>query len=207
VEGTPTPKTLSQTNLANSTWKKVSYLSAGDEIATIDGFEKIVSIKKTGRKQVYDLAIEAMHNFVAGHYVNSRTCQALTGEQEKLFAAWKQSARNQKTPQSGDLVNLANSLSGWPDNLDSSLADKKQFVNRGVDQPGVKPGRRGLSGQPGESAWPIPVTLSQLEAAGVNEEDLPYIQFGGIVAHNTTDAGGCVNSAIVVWDNFNHRGY
>jgi len=145
-------------------------------------WDEIVSVTKVSRERVWDIEVEATHNFVAGHYVNSRTGRALTEEQEELYLAWK----NQKIPQSGTLVNLTDSLNDWTDNLDDNISAQSGLVNRGVDLPGIGPGRFGLSDQSSKPAKPTPVTLSQLEAAGVNEKDLPFIAYGGIVAHNTT---------------------
>ncbi|MBM3209447.1 hypothetical protein FJZ40_04115, partial [Candidatus Shapirobacteria bacterium] len=59
--------------LAKSKWIKVAYLKVGDEIATLDGWEKVVSLKITGRKHVYDLQIANTHNFVANGIVAHNT--------------------------------------------------------------------------------------------------------------------------------------
>ena len=61
---------------AGGEWKKVRELKQGQYIATANGFERIASIKNTGRKQVYDIEVEGTHNFVAGHYVDRKTKQA-----------------------------------------------------------------------------------------------------------------------------------
>ena len=37
------------------------------------------------RQQMYDLQIENTHNFVAGHYVNTRTGKALRQPEEKAI--------------------------------------------------------------------------------------------------------------------------
>ena len=59
--------------------------------------------------------------------------------------------RHQKTAQRAALVNLTDSLKDWTDNLESNISLKKEFVKspdkRGVDLPGVEPGRFGLSVQ------------------------------------------------------------
>ncbi|NCP47473.1 hypothetical protein GW844_03750, partial [bacterium] len=54
-------------------WTKVIYLNKGDEIATLDGFEKITSIKILPAKHVYDLQIANTHNFVANGIVAHNT--------------------------------------------------------------------------------------------------------------------------------------
>ncbi|NCP47528.1 hypothetical protein GW844_04050, partial [bacterium] len=78
--------TLSENNLGvNGVWTKVIDLNVGQEIATLDGFEKIISIKITGRKQMYDLQIANTHNFVAGHYVDQSIGKALTFEEEAKY--------------------------------------------------------------------------------------------------------------------------
>ena len=69
--------------------EKVRELKQGQYIATANGFERIASIKNTGRKQVYDIEVEGTHNFVAGHYVDRKTKQALSVEQEELYFAIK----------------------------------------------------------------------------------------------------------------------
>lgn len=66
---------------------------------------------------------------------------------------------HQKTAQRADLVHLTDSLNGWIDNLESNISPTKQLVKsqqRGVDLPGVEPGRLGLSIQPSEPAKPTP---------------------------------------------------
>lgn len=66
-----------------------------------------------------------------------------------------------------DLVHLTSLLNGWPDNLESNISPTKQLVKslniRGVDLPGVEPGRLGLSDQPSKPAKPTPNPLSQNE--------------------------------------------
>ncbi|MBU2578336.1 NYN domain-containing protein, partial [Patescibacteria group bacterium] len=57
----------------NGQWIKVIYLEKGDEIYTLDGFELIKSIEKTGVKHVYDLQIANTHNFVANGIVAHNT--------------------------------------------------------------------------------------------------------------------------------------
>ncbi|MDZ7586601.1 MAG: hypothetical protein U0946_02505, partial [Patescibacteria group bacterium] len=54
-------------------WTKVVYLQEGDEIATVDGFEKIISIRILPPKHVYDLQISNTHNFVANGIVAHNT--------------------------------------------------------------------------------------------------------------------------------------
>ncbi|MBI5621537.1 hypothetical protein HY933_01575, partial [Candidatus Falkowbacteria bacterium] len=62
-----------------TTWKKVKELTPGTKIATINGWEKIVSITKTGRKHTYDLQIANTHNFVGnGIVAHNTTGRALT---------------------------------------------------------------------------------------------------------------------------------
>ena len=45
--------------------------------------DEIVSVRKVGSERVWDIEVEGTHNFIAGHYVNRKTGQALTAEQEK----------------------------------------------------------------------------------------------------------------------------
>lgn len=81
---------------AHSMWQKVKYLKQGMVIRTVDGWEKIATIDMVGRKPVYDVQIAGTHNFVGGHYVNGKTGQALTEEQEKLYldyVRWKMEER------------------------------------------------------------------------------------------------------------------
>ncbi|MBI2597070.1 hypothetical protein HYW41_02850, partial [Candidatus Daviesbacteria bacterium] len=72
--GGPTQGLLSQNpNLFSIKWVKVSQLQKGMEIATADGWEKIISISKVGRKLTYDLQIEGTHNFVGNNIVAHNT--------------------------------------------------------------------------------------------------------------------------------------
>ena len=48
-------------------------LSVGAEIATADGFEKIVKIEKLPAEQVYDIEVEGTHNFVGNGIVAHNT--------------------------------------------------------------------------------------------------------------------------------------
>ena len=54
-------------------WVKVVNLKVGMEIATVDGWQKIISINPTGRIQTYDLEIAATHNFVGNGIVAHNT--------------------------------------------------------------------------------------------------------------------------------------
>ncbi|MEK7119445.1 MAG: hypothetical protein AAB889_02890, partial [Patescibacteria group bacterium] len=66
--------TLTKSNSSvNGQWMKVVYLNVGDEIATLDGWEEIVSIRRTGRKQVYDIQVANTHNFVGNGIVAHNT--------------------------------------------------------------------------------------------------------------------------------------
>src|SRR3990167_3012629 len=73
IYAAPRPILAENTSLSSGKWTKVSEISKGRLIATVDGFEKIVSIKKTGRKQTYDLQIANTHNFVAQKIVAHNT--------------------------------------------------------------------------------------------------------------------------------------
>ena len=76
---------LYHSEIQNATWLKVIYLKPGMQIAVADtdnsnygsstsiGWDEIVSIEPTGEKQVYDLSIEGMHNFVANGIVAHNT--------------------------------------------------------------------------------------------------------------------------------------
>lgn len=50
-------------------WIKVSALKPGMEIATVDGWEKIVEIREHAREQVWDIEVENTHNFVGNNIV------------------------------------------------------------------------------------------------------------------------------------------
>ncbi|MEK7680825.1 MAG: NYN domain-containing protein, partial [Patescibacteria group bacterium] len=60
-------------------WVKVAFLSEGDLVATHNEenktakFEKIVSLKKTGKEQVYDIEVENTHNFVGNDIIAHNT--------------------------------------------------------------------------------------------------------------------------------------
>ena len=51
--------------------------------------KELLKIEKLPAEQVFDIEVEATHNFVAGHYVDRRTNQALSIEQETLYSAIK----------------------------------------------------------------------------------------------------------------------
>jgi len=80
-------KNHEESNLINTNltqWIKVIYLREGDEIATIDGFEKITSIGILPAEQVYDVEVENTHNFVANDIIAHNTYivkgQCVTGD-------------------------------------------------------------------------------------------------------------------------------
>lgn len=89
----PTPNLLSQKQISNATWRKVSELKPGMQIATVDGFETIISLQKFAREQVYDLEIDITHNFIGNDIVaHNTTGKALaifneTGDQNILTAS------------------------------------------------------------------------------------------------------------------------
>ena len=66
----PTPISLSQ---ITTKWVKVSLLKPNMEIATIDGWERIVSITPITREQVFDIEVEGTHNFVGNDIVAHNT--------------------------------------------------------------------------------------------------------------------------------------
>jgi uncharacterized LabA/DUF88 family protein len=93
---------------AEPVWTKVAYLSIGDEIAVFDEltqskkFEKIISLKKVGKEQVFDIEVEGTHNFVGNDIVAHNTFLATTsgnvgigtGTAETLLTLRKSSAGN-----------------------------------------------------------------------------------------------------------------
>src|SRR3989338_8174984 len=74
-------------------WVKFKDLTVGVTIATKDGWEKVVSIKKLDEQQVYDIEVENTHNFVAnGIVAHNTTGKALvdlntTGDQAVFTAS------------------------------------------------------------------------------------------------------------------------
>ncbi|MBI3956143.1 hypothetical protein HY339_02710, partial [Candidatus Gottesmanbacteria bacterium] len=58
-------------------WTKVRFLTPGMEIAVLGSdslkFEKITSIEKVGREEVFDIEIEGTHNFVGNGIVAHNT--------------------------------------------------------------------------------------------------------------------------------------
>ncbi|MBI2597072.1 VCBS repeat-containing protein [Candidatus Daviesbacteria bacterium] len=57
----------------NNEWVKVSQIKPGMEIATIDGWERVVAVKEFAREQTYDLQIANTHNFVGNNIVAHNT--------------------------------------------------------------------------------------------------------------------------------------
>lgn len=93
-------------------WTKVSDLREGQEIAVAGSsnegaWDKIVKIESLPAEDVYDIEIEGTHNFIAGHYVNARTKQALSPEQEERYAQYLRKA-NGLTLLFGDQNNQGN---------------------------------------------------------------------------------------------------
>ncbi len=97
-----------------------------------------------------------------------------------------------KSPSKEDyLVNLkADSLSGWPDTLEGNISKQNKNVNsefkKGLDSPGVEPGRFGVSSQPSRPAEPTPESVYRKDNEFVNdwnsvgwfpvpEKDLPVL--------------------------------
>jgi len=82
-----------------------------------------------------------------------------------------------KSPHKEDyLVNLkADSLSGWPDTLESNISKQNKNVNsefrKGMDSPGVEPGRFGVSSQPSRPAEPMPESAYKKDNEFVNDWD------------------------------------
>jgi len=54
-------------------WLKVKYLSVGQKIATVDGWEEIVSITPQGRQETYDIQVANTHNFVGNGIIAHNT--------------------------------------------------------------------------------------------------------------------------------------
>ncbi len=61
------------TDMLSTKWQKVAKLRPGVQIATIDGFEHIVSIKTLEAQQTYDIEVENTHNFVGNDIVAHNT--------------------------------------------------------------------------------------------------------------------------------------
>jgi len=49
-------------------------------------WDPIIAINLLGFEQVYDIEVAGTHNFVAGHYIDARTGNALTQDQEEVVA-------------------------------------------------------------------------------------------------------------------------
>ncbi|PIR61227.1 MAG: hypothetical protein COU68_00525, partial [Candidatus Pacebacteria bacterium CG10_big_fil_rev_8_21_14_0_10_45_6] len=60
-------------------WTKVSEIKVGQEIATINGYEVISSIKEIGNRQTYDIEVANTHNFVGNGIVAHNTYLQGTG--------------------------------------------------------------------------------------------------------------------------------
>ncbi|MCX6712987.1 MAG: PD-(D/E)XK nuclease family protein, partial [Candidatus Vogelbacteria bacterium] len=75
--------------------------------------------------------------------------------------------RHQKTAQRADLVHLTSPLTDWIDTLGANIALTKQLVKspikRGVDLPGIEPGRFGVSIQSSEPAKPTPKSVYTMD--------------------------------------------
>ena len=54
-------------------WLKAERIQPGWEVATVDGWEKIVSVKILPEEQVYDIEVEGTHNFVGNGIVAHNT--------------------------------------------------------------------------------------------------------------------------------------
>ena len=92
--------------------------------------------------------------------------QLFTKTSLKAYQKPSGSVRNAtKKSAEADLVHLTSLLIDWTDNLKTNISPAKQLVKslniRGVDLPGVEPGRFGLSDQSSKPAKPTPKPLSQ----------------------------------------------
>ena len=54
-------------------WVKVADINLGADIATVDGWERVVAIERTEAEQVYDIEVAGTHNFVANGIVAHNT--------------------------------------------------------------------------------------------------------------------------------------
>lgn len=79
----------------------------------------------------------------------------------------RRAADHQKTAQRAVLVHPTSKLNGWIDNLKSNISPQKELVKspnqKGVDSPGVEPGRLGLSIQPSKPAEPTPESVYMMD--------------------------------------------
>ncbi|MBI2596716.1 hypothetical protein HYW41_01005 [Candidatus Daviesbacteria bacterium] len=64
---------LSLPNVSNAKWRKVYDIKPGMEVATVDGWEKVVALKEYSREQVFDIEVENTHNFVGNDIVAHNT--------------------------------------------------------------------------------------------------------------------------------------
>jgi len=148
----------------NGVWKKVVYLSPGEEIAVADDslrgikWVKIVSIKPAGVRHVWDLSIEGTHNFVAGHYVNTQTGKALTASEE------------------AEVLKILNSK--------HEIRNPKQYLNsndKNSKQNSLENSNFGNSDLFRDSSFDIRNSETDIRISD--------LEFGGIVAHNTYISG------------------
>ncbi|PJA21994.1 hypothetical protein COX59_03520, partial [Candidatus Beckwithbacteria bacterium CG_4_10_14_0_2_um_filter_47_25] len=125
-------------------YKKIKDIVPNDQVLSLNettGQFEYQTVEKTldmGRKEIYELTTETGKKIetTANHpYLTKKSAEA-------------------------DLVSLADSLTDGPDNLETNISSLNQLVKspniRGVDLPGVEPGRRGLSGPSSEPAKPTP---------------------------------------------------
>lgn len=86
----------------NVKWTKVKDLSVGRTIATLDGWERIASIRKAGRKHVYDISIFGTRNFVGNGIVAHNTAAPPLSPVQPIYNiasgldAWRQAVRERE---------------------------------------------------------------------------------------------------------------
>ncbi|MBI3384960.1 hypothetical protein HY030_02075 [Candidatus Gottesmanbacteria bacterium] len=97
---TPAPNQATPIFAKNSA---INFLWPADNLLTINynttpkedvKFVKITSIEPVGEEHVYDIEVEGTHNFVGGHYVNNKTGQTLTKDEEQDYLLGKRLPRN-----------------------------------------------------------------------------------------------------------------
>ncbi|KKS87938.1 MAG: seg, partial [Microgenomates group bacterium GW2011_GWC1_43_11] len=201
--------------LTKKGWIRVKDLRVREEIRTMDGWEPIQSLIQGEKEQVYDVEVEGTHTFVAGNYINTKTRQVLSREdreaieallagsrlakskiQQEKSDAHQSSSRISTIDELIQLVKAHDLLAKDIANTVISIKNDNLVVKSNSDWEDRSPITEAAA-RSDEMEENTPNVLEEemislikhiVEEKGtsVNLEDLERLEFGGIIAHNTS---------------------
>ncbi|PIR28197.1 hypothetical protein COV39_00345, partial [Candidatus Berkelbacteria bacterium CG11_big_fil_rev_8_21_14_0_20_40_23] len=155
---------------------RIDQIKGGEEVLSLN--EETGKIEPHTIKGLLDMGVQPVYKLTTADGKTIRT----TGNHPYLVKeATKKSAEADL-----NLVNLTDSLTDWPDTLKWNITTNHSFVKsqntRGVDLPGVEPGRFGVSSQSSEPAKPTPKPLSQGDLENSRWTKVIYLKAGDEIA-------------------------